>query len=264
MKIKVLYPEIRTSQPSYQTAASSLVVNLGILTTHTNTAEDFVYPIVRLIDASNGDVLGSETVQVRLNSFNTEYTVANLRPNTIHALIIDNFNNRLTTTIISTLSNYSNVTVVGRERIFSHESQFFGQDIERPVFEPGPVDFRKGLDLMNKTRGTAVIVENGQLFTFCPTHVITTRADYPNTIDYEPLPGMPLRTIVVNKLPQIYRKTNRIFGIEPPTRMRIINALAGVNIVTSGLVSEIDLENYGLSSNGTVLRAVFQTVPASL
>lgn len=261
MKIKLLYPEIRTSQPSYQTAASSLVVNLGILTTHTNTAEDFVYPIVRLIDTSNGDVLSSETVQVRLNSFNTEYTVANLRPNTIHALIIDNFNNRLTTTIISTLSDYSSVTVVGRERIFSHESQFFGQDIERPVFEPGPVDFRKGLDLVNKTRGTAVIVEGGQLFTFCPTHVITTRADYPNTIDYEPLPGMPLRTIVVNKLPRIFRKTNRIFVIEPPTRMRILNTGAGVNVITSGLVSEVNLENYGLGPSGTILLPVFSSVP---
>lgn len=264
MKIKVLYPEIRTSQPSYQTSSSSLVVNLGILTTHVNTAEEFVYPVVRLVETSTGDVLSSETVQVRLNSFSTAYTVSGLLPDKIYALIIDNLNNRVYTAVISTISNYSNVTVVGRERIFSHESTFFGQDIDRPVFEPGPVDFRKGLDLVNRTHGTAVIIEGGQIFTFCPTHVITTRADYPNTIDYEPLPGMPLRTIIVNKLPRIYRKTNTLYGIEPPTRIRILNPTASVNLLTSTEVDEVDLETYGLGPNGTLLLPVFQSIPSGL
>jgi len=117
---------------------------------------------------------------------------------------------------------------------------------------------------VNKTKGTAVIVENGQLFTFCPTHVLTTRADYPNTIDYEPLPGMPLRMIIINKLPRIIRKTNRIFTIDPPTRMRIANAIANVNVITSSEVSEINLENYGLGASGTILLPVFQSTPSSL
>jgi len=248
MKIKLIYPEIRTSQPSYQTTSGTLTVMLGFISANTNVVDEFVSPIVRLIDTRTGDIVSSETVQVRLNAFTTEYTLTGLQPEALYALVIDNYNNRLTTSIISTLTDTSSIQVVGREKIFNPSSLFFGQDIERPVYEPGPVDFRKGLDLINNTQGTAVIVEAGQTYTFCPTHVITTRSDYPNTIDYRPLPGLSLRSIVINKLPRIIKLSNKLYGIVPPTVMRIANFAANVNLITGGPVSEIDLNNYNLSA----------------
>lgn len=258
MKIKLLYPEIRTSEPSYHTTNTSLVVNLGINTSHRNIAEDFVQPMVRVFDAVTGVDLQGGPVSVRLNSFSTEYLIENLEPNKLYVLEIDSLYNRIYTTIISTLTDNSAITVVGREKIFSHESRFYGRDIERPVYAPGPLDFRKGLDLINNTAGASLVVEDGQLYTFCPSHLITTLQHYPNTISYQPLPGFDRRNIKVVRVVNVVKHSSTVYEVVPPTRMRIINTDEGKDIITPQPIRMINLQDYGIPARNTILQQVVE------
>lgn len=263
MKINILVPEIRTKEPSYTTATTGVEVILGFTSSHTNVADNLYLVDVTLIDVLTGDVLSTEKVEVVLNSFTTYYTVSNLESERLYVLKINSNYGRVTTTYISTLSDTSVIEVVGREKIFSSTAYFYGDNIEPPINGDGAVNFKKGLDLVNNTTGNSIIVEGTKLYTFCPTHLATTLYDYPDQIYYRPFYGLPLRKIIVNKVPKITKLTNLIYRVFPATVIRITNRSAGKDVITNKPVTEINLEDYNLDSNRTVFYPVFTSIPST-
>lgn len=259
MQIKVILPAVRTYEPSYQTSNTSIDVILGFMTNHVNV-ENPEFPVnVYLKDTSNDEIILNDNITVLLNAFITTYRIDNLQPDKIYAFIIESGFQQYTTTIITTISDTSVIRVVGREHVFSQNAIYYGDSIE--PLDDGTIDFKKGLDLKNNTTGNGLVVDQNITYAFCPTHVITTRQDYPNIIVYRPLIGLGMQSIIVNKIPLIIKRSNTLFEVVPSTVMRIINLDANVDITTTTPVTLIDLTAYGITSWKTIIRPVWESIP---